>query len=218
MLVTSSSPVIDDLPVSEADPVLSTLRVTQSAEFYGTITVRGEANFESKVTFKKPIALGGDSAGTATVKAGEKSVEIKFSESYESEPKVVANLNNDDENLFISYKIANKTKDGFKIILAGPAEQDLNFDWLAFAVSAEATSTADLPPTEPAVSSSTIPEASATTSTDVSAMDGTSSTEPVVATSSKDTPVDSLLTPSADPAPETLLPESSSIPEVVSIN
>ena len=209
LAVASSSSIIKDLPVTEADPQFKTLRVTQAADFIGTITVRGEANFESRVTFKKPITLSPDSAGTAMIKSGEKFVEVKFSESYETEPKVVANLNNDDESLFISYKIANKTKDGFKIVLASPAAQDLNFDWLAFAAIEEATSTAAVPPTEPLAS----PDPAAA---EPASPTNASGTEPAAAAPAESAPAEVAPVPSADPVAEPPITEApAAVPQVL---
>jgi len=202
-----------DLQVDNDLLTVNTLTVRQAADFIGTITVRGEANFEAKVTFKKPIKLASDSAGTAMIKAGEKFVEVKFSEVYDMIPKVVANLNNDDEELFISYKIANKTEAGFKIILLEEAQQDLNFDWLAFAAEEpEEEIVEELPPAEEPIVENPIAE------------------EPIAKDSIIEDPVAEELIVAGEPAEENpitedavvesplLLPEQPAEPETVVVN
>jgi hypothetical protein len=219
------------LRVADDSLMADTLVVTEAADFVGTITVRGEANFEAKVTFKKPVVLSADSAGTAMIKAGEKFVEVKFSESYEAEPKIVANLNNDDENIFIIYKIASKTKDGFKIVLAEPVDQNLNFDWLAFAATPEeATSTEALPaePVAEVISEEPIsnpdPVSAEDTPVDEPAVESPEASVPPVEETdvSIDTAVENSVeeTPAEAAAdlPAVLPPETPSAPEVVAAN
>jgi trimeric autotransporter adhesin len=137
----SVSEDIVKLPVAESDPQFNTLRVTGATEFYGTITVIGEAGFISKVTFEKDVEIKGklyvssDQAGTTKIIAGETTIEVKFSGEYESIPKVVANLVDDeDETTFVNWKIIRKSVNGFTIVLQQAVNKDLEFDWIALSV------------------------------------------------------------------------------------
>jgi|GEM_PF-1945879 len=141
--LSSTTPVSSDsggqitIAVSETDPQFNTLRVSQAANFYGTITVMGEAGFEDKVVFKKDVEIEGklyldkDQAGTIMVVAGSTTAGVIFDKQYNSIPKVIANLNASTSTVFVRFAVADKTVNGFKIILDQPASEDLSFDWIA---------------------------------------------------------------------------------------
>ncbi|HLC89470.1 MAG TPA: hypothetical protein VJG65_00760, partial [Patescibacteria group bacterium] len=80
--------------------------------------------------------------GSAAMPAGATTTEIIFEQPYARTPVIVATLVDDAENeedSFRPYKISSKSVNGFKIIMRKPMSRDVNFDWIALAVSSGGT-------------------------------------------------------------------------------
>ncbi len=143
-ILQSNAEVETELTVSQTDLSINNLSVSESATFYGTILVKGEAGFEHKVTFYEDIIVKGkiyaskDQAGTAIIPAGQTSVDVVFGQEYLNAPKVVANINDDDETVFANFKVARKSSKGFSIVLQEALEKDVAFDWIALAIQSQA--------------------------------------------------------------------------------
>ncbi len=98
------------------------VKFEKDAEFAGNVSVKGQATFN------------GDTAGYAIIKKGEKSLAIKFKNPKPQIPIVTMSLGN---GKFASYSYQNVTKEGFEIILANAADEDLSFSWIAILTQSE---------------------------------------------------------------------------------
>jgi hypothetical protein len=104
--------------------------------------------FHKSVTFVDKPLFNNDTGGTAVVKKGDASVEIRFSSDFEQLPVVNATLidNSPDakpeESLLqnYSYKVAKRSTHGFFIQLNKPANDDLTFSWIALNIKDANTS------------------------------------------------------------------------------
>ncbi len=118
------------------------------AEFYGAVT------FKDEVSFEKSPTLSGDNGGKAIIKKDANVVTITFEQEYVNAPIVSASfitedtLDNDGEVSDSSqakqqryldggytYFVSNVTTKGFTLVLNKQAGEDLNFNWLATAIS-----------------------------------------------------------------------------------
>lgn len=68
-------------------------------------------------------------AGTATIPAGSKSIQINFVNPYVFVPKITATA--DD---FVTFRITNKSINGFTLEIKDIAGNDVSFDWIALHV------------------------------------------------------------------------------------
>jgi hypothetical protein len=105
--------------------------------FDNTVTFGDAVTFNGPVTFNGQTHFSSNTGGYATVKAGQSSVHIGFSQAYDSAPIVSATLGNGS---FAEYSTNNVTADGFDIVLSQPATSDLQFSWLALSVTSPVTS------------------------------------------------------------------------------
>lgn len=142
-LAVSQSEPQQNLAVTDQDPYFNSLRVAGATTFYGTITVIGEAGFESKVVFNNEVEFNGhitvdqDTAGTITIATGTTSTIVRFIKPYNTVPKIMAVLNDDDDSTFMNWKIKDKTTSTFMIVLDKTTEKNVSFDWFAVAVKGQ---------------------------------------------------------------------------------
>jgi hypothetical protein len=107
----------------------------------GSLVVNGAASFGDDVKIVGHLAVGQDSAGTVTVKAGEQSGRVDFVTAYDRVPNIFLT----PHQFAPRYKLDVVETSGFLVTLETPAEQDITFDW--FALESGATAPA---PTEAA--------------------------------------------------------------------
>jgi len=105
------------------------LVVNDLAEFYGGISVI-DSNLE--ISGGKLI-VDSDTAGTATILAGEVTVDISFDKEYGYTPKVTASPKSNLSGS--SFWISNNTVNGFTINISHPQNQEISFDWIALATN-----------------------------------------------------------------------------------
>jgi hypothetical protein len=97
----------------------------------GDMVVAGNATFRGKVAVND-IEIGGhvvvnaDVAGTATIKVGSSSVDVKFGKAYAAVP--VVTTGSDD---FVTVRVTNKTVNGFTVQAQSPVVRDVHVDWTA---------------------------------------------------------------------------------------
>lgn len=94
-------------------------RFEKDAQFDGNVSVKGQATFNN------------DTAGHATVKAGETTVKVKFGKPKTAKPVISLTLG---DGKFAQYSYKNVTAEEFEIVLAAPALEDLTFSWVAVSV------------------------------------------------------------------------------------
>jgi hypothetical protein len=87
------------------------------------------------------ITVGQDTAGTATVKAGDNQTTVTFAVPYDTLPKIAVTVQG-LPNFF--YGVATKTPEGFVIQTSQPVASDTSFDWIALAQPATSTSQSSL--------------------------------------------------------------------------
>lgn len=134
-------------------------------EFWDTVIFKRQARFADRVQFEKSVEVGSDTAGYATVRAGERLVEVNFGDEYAAEPitnisaqvPVLSQTQYQDmivsgqcsavagieacqqvmtESVFDArYVVTAKTTRGFTILLSEPATFDMTFSWTALAVA-----------------------------------------------------------------------------------
>jgi hypothetical protein len=110
ILAVATSSVQNILTVQNGSSVLFTINSVGDAAFVGHISV------------------GKDTAGTATIKAGDNQTTVTFDVPYNSVPKIIASVNG-VPNFF--YGVVNKTATGFTISASQAMTQDMTFDWVA---------------------------------------------------------------------------------------
>lgn len=133
-------------------------------------TFVAETLFKGKVSFEKAPTFGSDTAGFALIEKGATRVRITFDDPYERQPIVTASLTNDrspllddkaddslkadvalveadfQDNVFgsdVRFLVTEKEKNGFTIVLNKPAPYDLQFSWVAIAVTQSKTFTSE---------------------------------------------------------------------------
>jgi hypothetical protein len=144
-----------DAHVLGAMTLAGTLKAQGNAEFSGEVLFGalvefgGSVSFEQDVTFTGRPIFSNDTAGTTRIPAGERRVDIVFSEPYAAAPVVTANLafeeltENQEERILAAgytYMVSRRSVTGFSIILnKAVAEEDaeLSFSWMALAVPEE---------------------------------------------------------------------------------
>jgi hypothetical protein len=94
------------------------------------LTVTNGTTTQFSITAAGHITVGKDSAGTATIKAGDNQTAITFDVPYETIPKIVVTAQT-LPNFY--YGVATKTPDGFAIQISATSTQDISFDWIALA-------------------------------------------------------------------------------------
>ncbi|MCX7928549.1 MAG: tail fiber domain-containing protein, partial [Patescibacteria group bacterium] len=91
-------------------------------EFIDTIIVYGNIEFRSKVLFDQ------DTAGTATILAGQTEVTIIFDKEFPIAPIVNVTPTNISDT---KYAVTETTTRGFTIKIANPQSNDVSFNWIA---------------------------------------------------------------------------------------
>lgn len=106
----------------------------------GSLIVEGKATFKEMVQFEKDVQFASnvevkgefttnnDTAGTSKIKTGEKKVKVEFSKPKTSKPIITVSVGN---GKFVQYSYQNVTETGFEIVLPNPADEDLEFSWIA---------------------------------------------------------------------------------------
>jgi len=119
----TSMSTIQTLTVSD---VLYTnkLVVYEKAEFFKGISV---VDSDVKI-FGGKLIVNSNTAGTATILAGEISVDISFDKEFGSIPKVTAS-----PGIPLTYAVNNISSTGFTISIENPQNQEVDFDWISFA-------------------------------------------------------------------------------------
>lgn len=133
-------------------------------EFWDRVIFRRQATFADTVKFEKSVEVGADTAGYATVKAGERLVDVRFANAYTNEPitnisaQVPVLTQQQYQDLIVAgtcsiaggieacqeamtdavfnarYVVTAKSTRGFTILLSTPASFDMTFSWTALAV------------------------------------------------------------------------------------
>ena len=86
----------------------------------GSLEIIGEVDF------------GEDTVGEAVILKGETSIEVKFKETYKKQPIITVTAN---EFINGTYKVVDKSVEGFTIELSTPQNKNITFDWHAFGAS-----------------------------------------------------------------------------------
>lgn len=158
----NTSPNTDGMPVTVPDNASTNLNLA-SASISGGLNVGGDANFAGLSTFQKlatflaktvfrqdvefqgHLTVAADTAGYASLRAGETTVHVKFTAPYDNPPVVTTA---DTDGQFIGNTVNNITEKGFDISIAAAADQDIKFSWTAVGVTNPQTATNPLPTTE----------------------------------------------------------------------
>lgn len=131
---TITAVISDDLSVNGTLFANGALKVAGPVDFLDKTFFHKIAQFIDKVIFKEDVefkgrvAFNSDSAGFATIHPGQTEVAVKFSKPY-GQPPVVTVTNKNGQ--FVQYAYKDLTAAGFTIVLAAPAEADLEFAWAA---------------------------------------------------------------------------------------
>ena len=116
--------------VDTAFSFVSSLMVRAEATFSEMVTFMKSVVFRSTVTFEDRVTFSDkDMAGTATIRAGERTVRIDFSHAYSEIPRVTVTA-----DAFVTYRVIDKMVTGFTIETQTPVTTDTNFDWMAIMV------------------------------------------------------------------------------------
>ena len=124
LLVASSGSVTILANISTSTASSTVLTVENGSSTLFSINSVGDASFVGH------IIVGQDSAGTATIKAGDNQTTITFINPYPYVPKIVASINGLPD---FFYGVATKTPTGFVIQTSKAMTQDTTFDWIALA-------------------------------------------------------------------------------------
>nr|MBA3758419.1 tail fiber domain-containing protein [Candidatus Saccharibacteria bacterium] len=143
-ITTLQDQVDGNTPIDLSNLHVGTLTADFDTLINGALTVSGDALFNSLVTFVRPVIFSDDvifngnvsfnsnTGGYAVINTGAQSVHITFSKPYSQPPIITLGLGGSS---FAQYSYDNVTADGFDIVLAVPAGQNLNFTWTAISVN-----------------------------------------------------------------------------------
>lgn len=92
------------------------------------------------IVLQSHLYLSGDSVGEAKILAGAKSVRVNFAKSYQYQPIVTATPNS---RVGSEYWVADKDSNGFTIYIDHDSNDDIIFDWHAFAGQAAKLTVSD---------------------------------------------------------------------------
>jgi len=149
--------------------------------------------------FAGHIQVGGDTAGTAVIKAGDNQTTVTFNLPYNSVPKIVATAQGVPD---FFYGVATKTLTGFSIAADRAVTQDTSFDWVAL----------EQPTTTPSQSSINLSVISAPTSGGSSGGSPSVSSPPPASPPPSGGTVAGTSTPPASPPPASPTPAPSPVP------
>lgn len=97
----------------------------------GPLVVTNDALFQGKVAVNDihisgHLTVGGDTAGTVIIPAGNTSAEVTFGRKYKTPPKITTGVSD-----YTPVKVDRKTVDGFRLNIPSPRAEDLFIDWFA---------------------------------------------------------------------------------------
>ena len=107
------------------------INVAGLSTFQKLATFFGKTVFRQDVQFDGHLTVANDTAGYASLRAGESTVHVTFTTPYETSPIVNAAPSNGQ---FASFATDQVTTTGFDIKLAAPAAADIKFSWTALGV------------------------------------------------------------------------------------
>jgi len=120
------------------------ITVLAQLEAKGGLIVDGNATFNGLAQFKGAVSFNNDAGGTAVIKKGATSVQVKFTTAYQTTPIITANylFNNADSTVDqanqldlltngYGFIVTQTSTKGFTILLNKAADHDTNFSWLA---------------------------------------------------------------------------------------
>ena len=113
--------------------------------FQKLATFIGKTIFRQDTQFDGHIIVASDSAGYASLRVGEISVHVTFSNPYDNPPVVSASIT---DGQFGLAAVNNVTTQGFDIALESPATTATTFSWIAVGVINPQTATNPLPATD----------------------------------------------------------------------
>ncbi len=114
------------------------LSVMGDAEFHGTalfdklVTFGGPVSFEGTADFKGEARFNDNTGGYASINSGKQSVRVTFRRPFSQVPVITVTAANGN---FLRYSYQNVTADGFDIVLEQPANQKLDFSWVALSIT-----------------------------------------------------------------------------------
>jgi hypothetical protein len=150
--------------------IIASLRL---ASLNGTVEVMGDIKIGGH------IIASGDTAGRATIAAGQSHITVSFAKSYIHTP--IVNVTPRDFIGGLNYKVSNESANGFDI--------EINFNWVALDVDLGPTVSSSIAPASNYVLSSTIDTATSTTGTttpDITPDTGSGTTTESISSSSTD--------------------------------
>lgn len=137
---------------------VDTLTLNELLQVMGQLAVQGQAQFEKLVTFvglvqfQQAPEFSTDTAGLAIIAAGSDQVQVNFDQPYSQVPIVNATRmlvdGESEEAVFgeaVEYAVTDATKEGFKIVLDGPAAKRVTFSWMALLVNDPVTTEGTTP-------------------------------------------------------------------------
>ncbi len=98
----------------------------------GDITIKGMATFLGDINVQGELVMSNKYAGFAMIPKNGTSVTIYFGSGFKATPVVSVTPN---DFVFTAWRTAPVTQTGFTIELAGPADRDVTFSWIALGVS-----------------------------------------------------------------------------------
>jgi hypothetical protein len=105
---------------------------TSAAIFGGLVTFAKPVIFNDDITFNGNVSFNSNTGGYAVISKNAQTVHVSFSKPYAQAPIVSLSLGG---GKFAQYSYNNVTADGFDIVLASPATEDLQFTWTAISVN-----------------------------------------------------------------------------------
>jgi len=139
--VVSTDPTTGLLSIGYSDLVPAMVSAVQQIQAEIT-TLQGGLNgnaSSSDLTVYVPSNFSGDSVGEAEIPAGQTSVRVFFSQSYEYQPIVTADV----LDVFIEHNINSVTSAGFTISIPAATTTDITFNWHSFASPSEKLAVSD---------------------------------------------------------------------------
>jgi excisionase family DNA binding protein len=138
--VTETDEEIDGQDIDLSNLEVGALRVELDLIAQGAMVVEGPVTFKEAAKFLSDVSIAGDvtvqgnatfkdnTAGYASIAAGQTSAFVSFSSPHPKTPIVTVSLG---DGGFARYSYRNVTPSGFEIVLQEPAEEQLNFSWTA---------------------------------------------------------------------------------------
>ena len=105
------------------------------------LTVSNGSAAQFSITAAGHITVGQDTAGTATITAGDNQTAVTFAVPYDTVPKIAVTVQGLPD---FFYGVATKTPAGFTIQTSQPLAADTSFDWIALAQPSTSTSQSSL--------------------------------------------------------------------------